>query len=42
MAKTSNDNALRDIKDLIDKGILKQSNEGGRNAPYELVRVGLK
>jgi len=42
MAKTSNDTALRDIKDLIDKGILKQTNEGGRNANYELVGVGLK
>lgn len=37
MAKTSTDTALRDIKDLIDKGILKQTNEGGRSANYELV-----
>jgi len=35
--KTSNDTALRDIKDLVKKGILQQTNEGGRNANYELV-----
>ena len=35
--KTSSDTALRDIKDLIEKGILKQTNEGGRSANYELV-----
>jgi Fic family protein len=37
IAKTSTDTALRDIKDLIEKGILQQTNEGGRNANYELV-----
>lgn len=37
IAKTSTDTALRDIKDLIEKGILKQTDEGGRNANYELV-----
>lgn len=37
ITKTSTDTALRDIKDLIEKGILKQTNEGGRNANYELV-----
>lgn len=36
ITKTSTDTALRDIKDLIEKGILKQSDEGGRNASYEL------
>lgn len=36
MVKTSTDTALRDIKDLVEKGILKQTNEGGRNANYEL------
>lgn len=35
--KTSSDTALRDIKDLIEKGILKQTIEGGRNVNYELV-----
>ena len=37
IAKTSADTALRDIKDLIEKGILKQTDERGRNANYELV-----
>ncbi len=37
MTKTSSDTALRDIKDLIEKGILRQTNDGGRNANYELV-----
>jgi Fic family protein len=36
IAKVSTDTALRDIKDLIAKGILNQTNEGGRNANYEL------
>jgi Fic family protein len=36
ITKTSTDTALRDIKDLIEKGILKQTEEGGRNANYEL------
>lgn len=34
--KTSSDTALRDIKDLIEKGILQQTNEGGRSVNYEL------
>jgi Fic family protein len=37
IVKTSTDTALRDIKDLIGKSILKQTDEGGRNANYELV-----
>ena len=37
IVKTSTDTALRDIKDLVEKGILKQTNEGGRNINYELV-----
>lgn len=37
ITNTSTDTALRDIKDLIDKGILKQTSEGGRNVNYELV-----
>ncbi len=36
ITKTSTDTALRDIKDLIEKGILQQTREGGRNANYEL------
>jgi Fic family protein len=39
MTKTSTDTALRDIKDLIDKGILEQTKEGGRNANYCLVNT---
>jgi Fic family protein len=37
ITKTSNDTALRDIKDLVDKGILKPNEEGGRNANYVLL-----
>jgi Fic family protein len=36
MTKTSSDTALRDIKDLVEKGILRQTGEGGRNVNYEL------
>ncbi|WP_027001236.1 Fic family protein [Hugenholtzia roseola] len=37
ITNTSTDTALRDIKDLIEKGILQQTAEKGRNANYELV-----
>jgi Fic family protein len=37
ITKTSTDTALRDIKDLLQKGILKPTNEGGRSINYELV-----
>lgn len=37
VTKTSTDTALRDIKDLIAKGILQQTDDGGRNVNYELV-----
>ncbi len=36
IAKCSPDTALRDIKDLIDKGILRQEQHGGRSTNYEL------
>ncbi|MCB0397855.1 MAG: Fic family protein [Flavobacteriales bacterium] len=42
MAKTSTDTALRDIKDLVEKGILQQTDEGGRNVNYELVDFKLE
>jgi Fic family protein len=42
MAKCSPDTALRDIKDLIDKGILRQEGEGGRSTNYELADNCLK
>lgn len=37
ITKTSTDTALRDIKDLVEKGILQPTFEGGRNANYVLV-----
>jgi Fic family protein len=37
ITKTSSDTALRDIKDLVEKGILKQSTDGGRSVSYEVV-----
>lgn len=37
IAKCSADTALRDIKDLIEKDILKQENSGGRSTNYELI-----
>ena len=36
ITQTSTDTALRDIKELMEKGILKQTEEKGRNANYEL------
>ena len=38
IVKCSTDTALRDIKDLISKGILKQEISGGRSTNYELIR----
>lgn len=37
ITKCSPDTALRDIKDLIDKGILKQDDQGGRSTNYDLI-----
>jgi len=39
ITKCSQDTALRDIKDLIEKGILKQEKAGGRSTNYELVKI---
>ena len=36
LAKCSPDTALRDLKDLIAKGILRKSDKGGRSTTYEL------
>lgn len=36
IARCSPDTALRDIKDLIEKGILKQEQQGGRSTNYEI------
>jgi Fic family protein len=38
LAKVSDDTALRDIQDLIRKGILKQEESGGRSTAYTLIR----
>ena len=37
ITKSSTDTALRDIKDLMEKGILRQCDEKGRSANYELI-----
>jgi len=37
ITKSSTDTALRDIKDLVEKGILQIENQSGRNANYELI-----
>ena len=37
ITKCSPDTALRDIQNLIEKGILQKTDEGGRNTNYELV-----
>lgn len=36
ITKVSPDTALRDIKDLIEKAILQETKDGGRNTNYEL------
>ena len=42
IAKCSTDTALRDIKDLLEKGILKQEEQGGRSTNYELLPMELE
>jgi Fic family protein len=42
ITKTSSDTALRDINDLVEKGILKKSGAGGRNSHYDLVSFSLE
>lgn len=37
ITKCSTDTALRDIQDLMNKGILRKENAGGRSTNYELV-----
>ncbi len=39
ICKCSQDTAIRDIKGLIEKGILQQEEGGGRNTNYELVKL---
>lgn len=38
ITKCSPDTALRDIQDLIKKGVLRKTDEGGRSTNYELVK----
>jgi len=40
LEKTSPDTALRDINDLVDRGILKKDEGGGRSTSYSLVEDG--
>ncbi len=37
ITKSSSDTALRDIQDLIAKGVLQKTDEGGRSTNYELI-----
>lgn len=39
ICKCSQDTALRDIQDLINKGILQKEASGGRSTSYELVQI---
>ena len=39
IAKCSKDSAVRDINDLIEKGILQREAAGGRSTNYELISV---
>lgn len=36
IGKCSADTALRDITDLLDRGVLRKSEAGGRSTSYEL------
>lgn len=38
IAKCSTDTALRDIKDLMEQGILRQESQGGRSINYKLIK----
>lgn len=39
LTKISRDTALRDLTDLLEKGILQRSESGGRSINYELVKL---
>ena len=39
LTKSSNDTALRDIQQLVDRGILMRNPAGGRSTSYSLVRI---
>jgi Fic family protein len=38
LTKSSNDTALRDIQQLVDRGVLMRNSAGGRSTSYSLVR----
>lgn len=40
LTKTSQDTAHRDITDLVDRGLLVRSAEGGRSTSYALAKIG--
>jgi Fic family protein len=40
IAKCSQDTALRDISDLVERGVLKKSDASGRSTRYDLTPVG--
>jgi Fic family protein len=40
LAKCSSDTALRDIHELLDRGILVQNAGGGRSTSYRLAELG--
>ena len=42
IAKCSPDTALRDIQDLIQKGVLSKNDAGGRSTSYELITKPLE
>lgn len=42
MSKCSSDTALRDIQDLMQKGILRKQSGGGRSTNYELLGINEK
>jgi Fic family protein len=39
LTKSSNDTALRDIQQLVDRGVLMRNSAGGRSTSYSLVRI---
>ncbi len=41
IAKCSQDTALRDINDLLVRGVLRKASPGGRSTSYELNRAGI-
>jgi len=40
LAKCSQDTALRDIQDLVERGVLRKDPAGGRSTSYSLVEIG--